>query len=677
MLPRPGIENSTWDVRAPLLLLLALFLAGLAGSGSARPGSEEGASARGSCGHGERPWRGMPLGQALRDLRGLGLELFFTSNLVGSHQRVSVEPTSQEPLEVLREILRPHGLAAIPGPGGRWVVVRGEPELSALRGKVVEAASGTPIPGARMWLAATGRETWSGADGTFELLEVPAGDHVLEAHLPGFVIHRQSLEVEAGSTADVRINLEAAPLEVDRIVVTPSRVSLLRDEPVVGLSLDRGDIFALPHLSDDIFRALTLLPGVTGEEVSARFHVRGGRTDEVLVLLDDVELYEPYHMKDYSSSLSIIAPRSLREVSLITGGFPARYGDRMSGVLDMRTVVPERDRFHLGLGLLIAEAGGSGAFDGDRGHWYASARRGSPELALDFLGSREEPRYWDAFGKASLAMGETQQVGLHFLHSDDSLDYFNIDPDTTEDYRTSYGSSYAWLTHQNILGPSMFVDSALYVGRVQRDRRGDEIEMELEDGEGPDSEGGDGEDGEEEDGEDGGEGRGGDGPGAVPGFTILDRRDFDVFGLKQGWSWQKSDRHLLTWGFEARSLEARYDYFNGRELEDPLADIRSEPRTGTTRFLESLRGEQYGVYFSDRSGIGDQLTLELGLRYDRQTLTDDNDLSPRLNLVYALGESSTARLAWGYFYQSQRPYELQVEDGVTTLASAERRSEEH
>ncbi len=450
----------------------------------------------------------------------------------------------------------------------------------------------------------------------------------------------------AGDRAEVVFELEPAPLSLDEIVVTPSQVSLLRNEPVPGLALDREDILALPHLGDDIFRALTLLPGVTGEEVSARFNVRGSRADEVLILLDRVELFEPYHMKDYSSSLSIITPRALREVNLITGGFPAEYGDRMSGVLDMSTVEPGDTRTHMGLGTLSTELGRAATFAGDRGHWLASLRRGSLDLTLDFLGQREKPMYWDGFGKTHYRLTDSHSLGLNTLHSDDKLDFFNIDPDVVEDYITSYGNSYLWLTHQAILGSRLFIDSTASVGRVDRDRRGTEVGMD-------DEEGND--------------------------FAILDRRSLDVVGFKQAWNWLSGDAsssgagsHYIKWGFDVRQFDTFYDYFNIRELDDPLEDFRAQPRTGSTAFRRRLRGEQYSAYTADRVRLFDDLTMEIGVRYDQHTLTDDRNFSPRFNLVYALGRSSNLRAAWGYFYQSQRPYELQVEDGVTELTTAER-----
>ncbi len=604
---------------------------------------------------------GKSLAEALGELQSLGLEIFYTSHLVHTDMTIAEEPQGFTLEEVLGEILAPFDLGLAPGPGGRLVVVKIEPVPVGISGVARERSSATPIPGVRVVLPGAGREGFTDAEGRFTFVGLAPGIHAVEAHLPGFVIHRREVEIRPRQIVEVVIDLEAAPLSIDEIVVTPSRVSLLREDPVTSVDLDRDQILALPHLGDDIFRALTLLPGISGEEASARFNVRGGRDDEVLVLLDRVELFEPYHLKDFGSSQSIITPRALREVHLLTGGFPAEYGDRMSGVLDMSTVQPSARRFHLDVGILGAEVGGAGNFNGERGHWLASFRRGFLDLALDFLGEAENPKYWDAFGKAEMQLGSGQLLGLNVLHSDDSLDFDTVDEETSEAYLTSYGNSYLWLTHQAPFGSRLFVESVASAGRVNRDRRGAEVDLEdpgdsEEDGEPPDDE----------------DEAGGEEPEAPEGFSIFDDRKLDVLGLKQSWNYQARSQHYWKWGFDVRHLEATYDYLNLRELEDFLAEIRSEPRTGTTRFVGSFSGDQISLYTSDRYRPRDDLTVELGLRYDEQSLTGDRNLSPRLNLVFASGGQTTWRLAWGHFYQSQRPYELQVEDGVSELVKAER-----
>ena len=584
---------------------------------------------------------GLSLIEALGALGDLGLEIFYTSNLVRPEMRVEVAPSASEPRMILEELLAPHGLTAESGPGGRLVVVAAPPPPAGISGRVIERYSGTPVPGVRIVIPGVETEVLSAGDGSFRVPEVAAGTHKLEAHLPGYVVEHLEIEVTPGEDLQIIVELDPAKLSLDEIIVTPSRISLNSQDPVTGLDLDREDIFALPHLGDDIFRALTLLPGVTGEESSARFNVRGGRTDEVLIMLDRVELFEPFHLKDYGSALSIVTPRALEEVNLITGGFPAEYGDRMSGVLDMNTFQPRDRKTLLGLSLLTAEVGTSGTFDDQRGDWITSARRGQLDLALEFFGQEQKPHYWDAFGKVNYQVRSKHRVGLHVLHSEDDLDFFQLDiGDTQEDYLTNYGSSYVWLTHQAILGSRLFVDTAISRGRVDRDRRATELELDEDD------------------------------PNA--GLSLVDVRELNATGLKQDWNYQRSEGHYLKWGFDVRRLETDYDYTNERILDDPLEDVRFEPRTGVTRFEQRLSGEQYSGYLSSRSRPIDAFTVELGLRYDEHTITRDSNVSPRINLVYAPGEKSTLRLAWGYFYQSQRPYELQVEDGVTDLVMAER-----
>ncbi len=637
--------KTRFSKRAAVMLIMGLILGGgrvyaqASGSGDTLPPFAG------------RPLAGQPLADALGDLQARGLKIFFTSNVVRPEMRVTSEPTNRDTRGMLNQLLAPHGLTSKIGPGDRLVVVAAKSAVSSIHGFVRERQSETPLPGVRVLISGTAKEARTGDDGGFLLDELTAGSYTLEAHMPGFVVERfENVYAAPGEVVEIRIRLQPAPMALDEIIVTPSLVTLLQEEPVNGLALDREDIFALPHLGDDIYRAFTLLPGVSGEEVSARFSVRGGRTDEVLMLLDRVELYEPFHLKDYGSALSIVTPKALSEVNLMTGGFPAEYGDRMSGVLDMTTVEVDSRQTLLGLSLLTAEVGSTGTYGDGRGQWFASARRGQLDLALQFLGQNHRPKYWDAFAKTTYQLQPEHRLGVHALYSDDSLDSFNIDlGQDVEDYDTSYNNSYVWITHQGIIGPRLFDATTASPGRAERDRNSREIELD------PDAEG--------------------------DGFSLKDKRALEAVGIKQDWNYvvpqarkreTSSSRHYLKWGFDVRRLSTDYDYFNERALDDPLQEIRFEPRTGTTEFIRHLRSKQYSFYLSDRYRPAGALTVQLGLRWDEHTLTDDANLSPRFNLVYSTGKSSALRLAWGHFFQTQRSYELQVEDGITTLASAER-----
>ena len=202
---------------------------------------------------------GTPLDAALETLRGLGLNVFYTSFLVSSSMRVENDIHARTPRVMLDEVLAPHDLHVEDGPGGRLVVVAGPPPPSLLLGQVRSRADGTPVAGAEIVRVDGRRVARSDGAGQFELSLAP-GRHELEARLPGFVVGHFEVEVAAGEEANRDIALEAAPVSLDSIIVTPSRISLMRDNPITALDFDRREIFQLPHFGDDIFRALTLLP---------------------------------------------------------------------------------------------------------------------------------------------------------------------------------------------------------------------------------------------------------------------------------------------------------------------------------------------------------------------------------------------------------------------------------
>jgi len=141
-----------------------------------------------------RPYAGRPLEEVLGELRDGGLEIFFTSHLVRPEMRVVEEPTATRPRRILGQILAPHGLEAVAGPGGRLVVVVA-PKPAVVRGLARERQSGVAIPGVRLVLKGAEREAWSTRDGSFLLDDLAPGTYDLQAHLPGFVVTHRELEL--------------------------------------------------------------------------------------------------------------------------------------------------------------------------------------------------------------------------------------------------------------------------------------------------------------------------------------------------------------------------------------------------------------------------------------------------------------------------------------------------
>ena len=241
----------------------------------------------------------------------------------------------------------------------------------------------------------------------------------MEASAEGFLPQRIDVAVGPGARRRVVFHLHPQPFVEEEIVVRPSRLSLLEQRPASAFSMSRDDIERLPHLGSDVLRAASLLPGTAANDVTAQFSLHGGRRDEVSILLDGQELYEAFHLKDYDNALAVVPALALEGATLSTGAYAASYGDRMSGVLDLRIAEPGSQRRYLlsasVLDLIGSASGAWGADAGRPGGWLVSGRRGSIDLASEFLGN-EDPGFWDVLGKADIGTGAGRFGARVLLH---------------------------------------------------------------------------------------------------------------------------------------------------------------------------------------------------------------------------------------------------------------------
>lgn len=513
-----------------------------------------------------------------------------------------------------------------------------------ITGKVV-TTEGMPVLGAEVRLdPLVTKSVSTDREGLFTLRAVPEGSYRVIVAAPGFALGEVSVKLSRESpTPELQFQLAAIEVTIDSIDVTGS-YSIGRDEPASTSALTAEELLELPHFGDDIVRAIKVLPGVASNDAVAEFTIRGSLAREVRFDVDGLEIFEPYHLKDFQGLFSIIDPDVLGGVDLFTGGFPVEYGDRSAGVLALETFTPSRRSYELGISLL--NAWGSVGNRWERGSYFASARRGWLDIVLDLAGEEESedeirrgrgPTYWDSLSKVSFDLGPTQVLAVQALLSSDSNDEFEREREDggfeEESTDSSYGNYYLWARHLASVGQNGLLESMLASGRVDRDRRTAE-ESPTRD------------------------------------FEIRDVRVLDILQAQQDLSWQLGDAHFLKSGWEGRRYDAEYDYFNELALLDIVASYFGvEP---TTRFAGSFESDHLGLYLADRWQITPRFVVEAGARWDRHSLNDEDHVSPRINGLLDLGGGWRGRFAWGHFYQSQRPNELQVEDGETSFFGAER-----
>ena len=318
--------------------------------------------------------------------------------------------------------------------------------------------------------------TLTGADGRFLIPSVPPGAYTLDVDALGFRsegILRTEVTLERPTILDLRLMRD--PLALDEIIVAPGTFGIGGDEvTLIRQTLTQEDMQALPQLGEDVFRMMERIPGVATGDISAKLNVRGGNADELMIMLDCVELFEPYHMKDLDAVMGIVDVATLGGLDLIAGGLPTQYGDRMTGLLDMRTKQPIGNGRSNSLGFSISNITGrsQGTFNDGRGGWLVSGRRGFLDILLAMANDGDDnddisPKYFDVMGKVELLVGARHRFSAHVLYAGDDLNLTIFESPTEQaELHTDWRNANAWLNWDWQLSPSMNASTTLSIASL-------------------------------------------------------------------------------------------------------------------------------------------------------------------------------------------------------------------
>jgi hypothetical protein len=213
-----------------------------------------------------------------------------------------------------------------------------------LYGTVMDAATGEGISDA---LLIAGRSSVSTDTRGFYRLRLPMGQQELRCSRVGY----ESLTIEIGATErdSDRVDIHLVPtlILLGELPVTGERPPLSTIHGLGGVALSVTKTEDLSGPFSDLLRTVQAVTGVaSNNETSSRFSVRGGASNENLLQLNGTTLLEPFHLKESeNTSLSVVRADLLKQVLFIPGGFPARYGDRLSSVVDMEYREGRSDRF--------------------------------------------------------------------------------------------------------------------------------------------------------------------------------------------------------------------------------------------------------------------------------------------------------------------------------------------
>ncbi len=292
-----------------------------------------------------------------------------------------------------------------------------------VRGKVLDFKTGEAIDKAVVSIRDQGIETRTTHNGSFALLNVQPGSVELFVTTVGYGVLRTRIEVEPGSTMQVELLLGQEALKHhEQVTVTAGPYAPVVGDAPTQYTLNSTELQNLSTvLADDPARAVPSLPGVTADQdFYADFAVREADISHIGVFFDGVLLDQPFHaLHDQGAlgSLSILNGDVIESTTLMSGAFPASYGDRTGAVLDVATRDGDRDRiqtrFSAGLlGSTLTSEGPLGR--SKKGSWLISARKSYLQYLLQRMNVKNGMGlgYEDVEGKLSYDLSEHNKLSL-------------------------------------------------------------------------------------------------------------------------------------------------------------------------------------------------------------------------------------------------------------------------
>ena len=295
----------------------------------------------------------------------------------------------------------------------------------------------------------------------FYSLSIPPGIYTIEYSFIGFETVSEQIELTKNITKNAEIGFSQTML--DEVVVTGEK----EDENITSVEmsvekLDIAQVKKIPQLlgEADIIRSIQLLPGVTtvGEGATG-FNVRGGNIDQNLILLDESPVFSSSHLFGF---FSVFNADAIKDAKLYKGGIPAKYGGRLSSVLDIRQKEGNLKKYTAtgGVGLLFSRLTLEGPIVKDKASFIVSGRRSYFDIFFPLANNEtikdSKLYFYDLNGKVNWTINENNRVFLAGYMGDDVFDLDGL-------FRTQWGNRTATLRWNHLFSDKIFSNfTAIY-----------------------------------------------------------------------------------------------------------------------------------------------------------------------------------------------------------------------
>lgn len=489
-----------------------------------------------------------------------------------------------------------------------------------ISGYVEDMNSGEKLISAFVYDLKSGKGTVTNTYG-FYSLTLPRDSVFLSVSYIGYTGEVRRLKLSKNQQQDFSLN---SSIELREVEITGARAQRIEERTQMSrVEVPIEQIKSMPALFGevDVLKTLQLLPGVqTGTEGTSGLYVRGGSPDQNLVLLDNVPVY---HVSHVLGIFSVFNADALKNVSITKGGFPSRYGGRLSSVIDINMKDGNMKSYHGSgsIGTLTSKLMLEGPIVKDKGSFIVSGRRSYIDIFLKPLISLSVPSdekvgldmyFYDLNAKANYRIDDKNRVFLSFYSGSDIFGTSFADSYDSFAAGIFWGNLIGAVRWNSQLGPRLFMNTTATVSDFKSGVRSEFSFKDI---------------------------------GIEQSFSAKYSSGIRDYALKLDFDYIPGPSHFIRFGGSiidhtynpgAIGINAKFEDFN----------------LDTLIGYNNARSKEFNIYAEDDFTIGD-LKANIGLHASGFLIGDEfyNSLQPRIGLRYLFNNGYSIKASYATMKQ--------------------------
>jgi hypothetical protein len=440
-------------------------------------------------------------------------------------------------------------------------------EKYTVSGTVYDNSSNETLIGVSVYFPELNAGTTTNEYG-FYSLTIPEGTYKIQISYLGFSTIIETINLSEKLTKNFNLKEETESLGEIIIQADIEKINIRSPQMSVN-KLTSASIKQIPVVlgEADVIKSLILLPGVTSAgEGASGFNVRGGAADQNLILLDEAIVFNSSHLFGF---FSVFNPDVIKDVKLYKGGIPARFGGRLSSVLDIYQKEGNSKEFNVtgGIGLVSSRLLVEGPIEKEKSSFVVAGRASYAHLFLPLFDNDNKAYFYDLNGKFNYRIDEQNNI---FLSTYFGKDVFGV----SDNFVNEYGNTVVNLRWNHLFSDKIFSNLSLIYSDYFYGLILDFVGFEWDSG-------------------------------------------ITNYNLKYDFKHYLNDKFKLSYG-----INNIYNRFNPGEIIPNRADsgIQSE------KLIDKYANE-FAAYLEAEHKVNDKLTLQYGMRFSNFTRLGQDELN--------------------------------------------------